>query len=181
MEEEEDAASEGEADGDARVAPKVGEQTDKHDDTTESSDGGADADDDGDGDDHDARAAASPVPAAGSNSESATYRNSELERNAPPPVSSSRGKSSEPGVVEQVGVCARVVVDLSSGSEPNSEGSSSVPVSKPAPSSRRTKELEAAARKAQAVPSKQVLKERWSKTSSDVDAGKASVSREAHS
>ena len=67
-----------------------------------------------------------------------------------------------------------MVVDLSSSSDPDSEGSSSVPASKPAPSSRRTKELEAAARKVRAAPSKQVMRERRSKTAADTDAGKVS-------
>ena len=95
----------------------------------------------------------------------------DLERDAPPPVSSSRGKSSEPDVAGKIDGGVRTVVDLSSGSEPDSEGSSSVPASKPAPSSRGTKVLEAAARKKKTVPSRQVLKERRSKSAADVDAG----------
>ena len=71
----------------------------------------------------------------------------------------------------------RVVVDLCSSSETDSEGSSSVPASKSAPYSRKTKELEAAARKAQAVPSKLVMRERRSKTAADTDAGKVSRKR----
>ena len=49
-----------------------------------------------------------------------------------------------------------------------------MPASKPAPSIRRTKELESAARKAQAPPSKLVVKERRSKSAADKDAGKVS-------
>ena len=63
-----------------------------------------------------------------------------------------------------------MVVDLSSGSEPDSEGSSSVPASKSAPSSRRTKALEAAARKKKAILPRRALKERRSKSAADVDA-----------
>ena len=66
-----------------------------------------------------------------------------------------------------------MLVDLSSGSEPDSMGSSSMPASKPAVSSRKTKELEAAARKAKAVTPPLVLKERRSKSAADVDAGAA--------
>ena len=67
-----------------------------------------------------------------------------------------------------------MLVDLSSGSEPDSEGSSSVPASKPAVSSRKTKELEAAARKAKAVTPPLALRERRSKSAADVDAGAVS-------
>ena len=76
-----------------------------------------------------------------------------------------------------MGSGARVVVDLSSGSDPDSEGSSSVPASKPAPSFRKTKELESAARKAQVAPSKLVVRESRSKTAADKDAGKVSRKR----
>ena len=47
-----------------------------------------------------------------------------------------------------------------------------MPASKPAPSFRRTKELESAARKAQAASSKLVVKERRSKSAADKDTGK---------
>ena len=52
-----------------------------------------------------------------------------------------------------------------------------MPASKPASSSRRTKELEAAARKTKAAPSQQVLKERRSKSAANVDVGPASCKR----
>ena len=84
---------------------------------------------------------------------------------------------SEPDVAGQIDGGVRVLVDLSSGSEPDSEGSSFVPASKPAVSSRKTKELEAAARKAKAVTPPLVLKERRSKSAADVDAGAASPRR----
>ena len=108
--EEEDAASEGEAGGDAPTASDTGRQADRRGDTTESSDVDVDVDGGGggDGDGDDDRAAASSVPSTGSDSDSAAYKDSELERDIPPPVSSSRGKSPVPGVVEQVGGGARV-------------------------------------------------------------------------
>ena len=167
-----DAADEDESGGDARVVP------DTRGDTTESSGGGADVGGDGGGDDNAARTATSPVPSAGSDTDSAAYRDEDLERDALPPVSSSRGKSSEPDAAGQSDGVVRMVVDLSSGSEPDSEGSSSVPASKPASSSRRTKAMEAAARKKKnAAPLRQVLKERRSKSAADVDAGAVSPRR----
>ena len=78
-EEEEDTASEGEAADDARVAPDAGEPADRHGDTTESSDGDVDADGGSDGDGNDNHAVASSVPAAGSDSDSAAYKDSELD------------------------------------------------------------------------------------------------------
>ena len=160
-----DAAAGEEAEGDAHAVPDAGGPSDLHGDTTESSGGPATAGEGGGGDgDDDARTATSPAPAAGSDSDSAAYRDEDLERDAPPPVSSPRGKSSEPGAARQADDVVRMVVDLSSGSEPDSEGSSSVPASKPAPSSRRTKVLETAARKKKdAVLPRLVLKERRSK------------------
>ena len=130
-----DATAGDESGGDGRVG------ADTHGDTTESSGGGADVGGDDGGDDDAAHTATSPVPAAGSDSDSAAYRDEDLERDAPPPVSSSRGKSSEPDAAGQTDGVVRMVVDLSSVSEPDSEGSSSVPASKPALSSRRTKEI----------------------------------------
>ena len=147
-EDEEDAAAEEEVGDSTRAAPDAGRPGDKRGDTTESSDGGAEVGEGGGEDDDGARAATGVVPSAGSDSDSAAYRDEDRERGAPPLVSSSRGKSTGLDVAEQVGGDGRVVVDLSSGSEPDSEGSSSVPASKPAVSSCRTKELEAAARKA---------------------------------
>ena len=146
-----DAASEEETTNDDPIAPDKGRQADMRGDITESSDVDVDVDDNGDGDGD--RIVTSHVPSAASNSDSAAYEDSELERDIPPPVSSSRDKSPVPGVVGLVGGGAHVVVDLSSSSEADSEGSSSVLASKPPPSSRRTKELEAARRKAQATPS----------------------------
>ena len=140
-----------EAEGGAHAAPDARGSSDRHGDTTESSGGAAGAGEGGGDDDDDARTTTSPVPSAGSDSDSAAYRDEDLERGAPPPVSLPRGKSSEPDVAGQVVGGVRVLVDLSSGSEPDSEGSSSVPASKPAVSPRKTKELEAAARKAKAV------------------------------
>ena len=110
--EEKYVALEEEAVGGARAVPNVREPADRHGDTTESSDGGAGADEGGGGDDDGARAAASPVPLAGSDSDSADYRDKDLERDAPPPVSSSHSKSPEPDVVEQIGGGARVVVEI---------------------------------------------------------------------
>ena len=165
-EEDEGAGLEGESAGDDHDAPDVRGSADKRGDTTESSDGGTDV---GEGSSSD-----------GTESDSAAYKDSDLERDAPPPVSSPRGKSSTPDATEQAGSSVCVVVDLSSSSDPDSEGSSSVPASKPAPSFRRTKELEAAARKAQAAPSKQVLKERRWKTTADVDAGAVPINGQAH-
>ena len=126
-EEDEGAGSEGEAVGDDHGTPDVRGSADEHSDTTESSDGGADVGDGSGGNDSD--------------SDSAAYKDSDLELDAPPSISSPRGKSSTPNAAERVGSGARVVVDLSSSSDPDSEGSSSMPASKPAPSFRRTKEL----------------------------------------
>ena len=106
-------------------------------------------------------------------SDSAAYKDSNLERDAPRQASPPRGKSSASDAAEQAGGGARVVVDLASSSNPGSAGSSSVSVSKPSPSIRRTKELETAARKAQAAPPKLVMKERRSKSAADRDAGVA--------
>ena len=78
----------------------------------------------------------SPTPSAATHSHSSTYEDSELERDVPPPVSPTRGKSPMHDAAEQVGDSVREVVDLSSGSDPDSEGSPSVPVSKTPPSSR---------------------------------------------
>ena len=160
------AAAGDESGGDTRVVVET------RGDTTESSGGGADVGGDDGGDDDATRTATSPVPAAGSDSDSAAYRDEDLERDVPPPVSSSRGKSSEPGVAGQADDVVRMVVDLSTGSEPDSEGSSSVPASQPAPSPRRTKALEAEARKKKdaALPPL-FLRERRSKSAADADAG----------
>ena len=119
VEGETDATAEDEAGGGARVVPGARRPADKHGDTTESSGGGADVGEGGGGDDDAARAATSPVPSADSDSDSAAYRDEDLERDAPPPVSSSRGKSSEPDAAEQADDVVRMVVDLSSGSEPD--------------------------------------------------------------
>ena len=97
---------------------------------------------------------ASSVPSVATHSDSSAYEDLELERDVPPPVPSSQGKSPVPDVAEQVSGSTHEVVDLSSGSDLNSKGSSSVPASKPPPYACRTKELEATARKAQAAPSK---------------------------
>ena len=100
----------------ARAVPDTRRPADKRGDTTESSNGGADAAKGGGGDDDDAYDVTSPVPLAGSDSDSASYRDEDLERDAPPPVSSSRGKSPGPSATEQIGGGARMVVDLSSDS-----------------------------------------------------------------
>ena len=169
------AAAGEEAEGDAHVASGARGSSDRHGDTTESS-GGAAAAGEGGGDDDDdvVHAATSPAPATGSDSDSEAYRDEDLERGAPPPVSSPRGKSSVLDVAGQSGGGMRMLADLSSGSEPDSEGSSSVPASKPAASSRKTKELEAASRKAKAVVSPLVVKERRSKSAAD-EIGRAHV------
>ena len=60
-----------------------------------------------------------------------------------------RGKFPLRDVADQVDDGVREVVDLSNESNPDTEGSSSVPAEKPLQSARRTKELEVAARKVQ--------------------------------
>ena len=132
----EGGSSDEEAVEDDPAPPGVGEQADGCGDTTEES---SDADVKGD------LVVASPMPSAATHFHSSAYEDSELERDAPPPVSPTRGKSPVRDAAEQVDGGACEVVDLSSGSDPDSEGSSFMPVSKPPPSSRRTKELEAAA------------------------------------
>ena len=136
----EETASDAEAGDDSPVASDAGKRPVRHDDSTESSDGadGAGVEDDEDS----GRAVASPA-AADSDSDRATRGGPDLERGKAAPAPVSRGKSPAPEFAEQnSGGGVRVFVDLSSSSEPDSEGSSSMPASKPGVSSRRTKELE---------------------------------------
>ena len=86
-------------------------------------------------------------------SDPAIYEDSDLER-AALPKPSTRGKSPACDAVEGVDGDVRVIVDLSSGIDPDSEVScSSVLASKLASSAHRTKELEAVARKNMPAPS----------------------------
>ena len=137
----------------------MGEQADEHGDTTEeSSDAG--------GDDGPTTADIGPSAAAGF--DTSDYEDSEDERGLPPPPApAARGKFPLRDVADQVDDGIREVVDLSSDSDLDSEGSSSVPTAKPLQSARRTKKLEAAARKVQTAPSQQVLKERRSKAAAE--------------
>ena len=131
---DEETASDGEADVDSPIASDAGKRTDGHGDTTESSGDTIDADVEGDGDG--GHVAASPASAA-SDFDRAACGGSDLERSEVAPAPSSRGKSPVLDVAEQAdGGGLRVFVDLSSSSDPDSEGSSSVLASKPAVSNR---------------------------------------------
>ena len=79
-EESDGAGSEGKTAGDSHDAPDARGSADGHGDTTESSDGDADGNEESSGDD--------------TESDSAVYKDSDLERDAPPPASPPRGKSS---------------------------------------------------------------------------------------
>ena len=135
---DEENSSDGEADDEETASDG---EADEHSDTTEVSGDptGADVEDDGESD----RAVTSPA-AADSDSDQAARGGTDLERGRVVPAPASRGKSPAPDLAEQTsGGGVRVFVDLSSGSDPDSEGSSSVLASKPGVSSRRTKALEA--------------------------------------
>ena len=81
-EEGDDAGSEEETVGDGRDAPDARESAGERGDTTEESGEGAGGGEESNGEN--------------TESDSATYKDSDLERDAPPPVSSPRGKSSAP-------------------------------------------------------------------------------------
>ena len=136
-----EAKEETETEGDTAPAKHAaGEQTGAHGDTTEESSEGGDAGDPG---------MESTTPSAAASSHSSNYEDSELERGQPPaPAPAACGKSSPRAVVDPDDDDARKIVDLSSGSDSDSEGSSAVSAVKPTQLARRTKEAEAAAGKA---------------------------------
>ena len=83
--------------------------------------------------------AASTIPSSATGSDSSDYEDSESERGPPPPPAPVvRGKSPSHDVVDQADDGVREVIDLSSGFNPDSEGSSSVPATKQLSSARRT-------------------------------------------